>query len=104
MATGMAGSGDDFEPGSGLHSRRSPDENFSVRLSPLVLLMDDPLAFEFFGVFRGVGHVVLVGQKNIPDPAQFGEPADQVGKKFGGIHEPIAFGALHEITVSPEGL
>jgi len=52
--------------------------------------VNDAAGVEVSGVAVGVGHVVPVRQKDVPDPAQRFQPPHQRGDELRGVDQPVA--------------
>src|SRR5207244_67331 len=79
---------------------RAVQNDLSVALGRRVSAMDYPACTKMLGETGGVGHVILVGQKDVADTVHRRESPDQMRDEFWRIHQPVAIRMHHEIAVA----
>src|SRR4051812_17699747 len=100
MARGMAGRRNGEKAGGQFDAFQAVHHLLGVRLGIKFQAVNDATSTEMASIFIGVGHVVLMREKNVFHAAQRLEPADKLWQKFGGINEPVAVGVSQKIAAA----
>jgi hypothetical protein len=78
------------------------EDDFGIGLRGQVSAMNYPCSAKVVGEPGGVGHIVLVGQKDVANTAQRFEAAHQMPDESRRIYQPVAVGVGDEIAVGAE--